>query len=68
MKITKIKKCDVRRELIKGYLQLLTQAAEKVDGYLFDDSEESDEVRSCFYGSLAFGITVCLFLFIKRSV
>ncbi|WP_346234733.1 hypothetical protein MKY04_16210 [Lysinibacillus telephonicus] len=59
-----IKKRNIARELTKGYIQLLTQAAEKVDGYFFDDSEESDEIRPYFYGAIIFGLTVTLLIYL----
>lgn len=56
---------NLRKQYVKAYLQLLTQAAEKVDGYFFDqDSEESDEARLYFYGSLGFGLAVTLLILI----
>ena len=46
---------SLRKSYIKAYLQLLTQQAEKIDGYFFDDSEESEEIRPWFYGAIIFG-------------
>lgn len=58
----------VAHDLQKGYMQLLTQqikkAAHSVDDFFFvEGDEEGEEVRPYFYGSLAFGIAVVLFVF-----
>lgn len=66
MKVAAIKKRDVARELTKGYIRLLTQQATKgvkaVDNYFFDEEDDEEGVRPFFYGSLAFGIAVSLFI------
>lgn len=56
---------NLRKQYVKAYLQLLTQAAEKVDGYFFDqDSEDDSEVRPYFYGSIAVGLSVTILILI----
>lgn len=57
----------VAHNLQKGYMKLLLQqvkkAAKSVDDFFFvEGDEEGDEVRPHFYGSLAFGIAVVIFV------
>lgn len=58
----------VAKDMRKGYMQLLTQqikkAAKSVDDFFFvEGDEEGEEVRPHFYGSLAFGIAVVVFVY-----
>lgn len=58
----------VAKDMRKGYMQLLTQqikkAAHSVDDFFFvEGDEEGEEVRPYFYGSLAFGIAVVVFVY-----
>lgn len=68
MKSATIKKQNIARELTKGYMKLLTQAANKTDDYFFDkESDDDTMVKPYFYGSIAFGIGITL-LILWRTV
>lgn len=61
---------NLRKQYVKQYLKLLTQAvsntAHSVDDYFFDsESEEDSEVRTYFYFSMAFGIIASLYVLFK---
>lgn len=65
MKVATIRKRNIARELIKGYMRLLTAAAngaKAVDEYFI--GEEDSEIRPYFYGSCGFSIAVTLLILI----
>lgn len=67
--LTQKERQSIARSMKKGYIQLLTQSikdtAHIIDGLFFtEDDEEGDEIRPYFYGSLAFGLAVALFLYV----
>lgn len=68
MKSVTIKKQNIARELRKGYMKLLTQAANKVDDCFFDkESDDDTMVKPYFYTAIIFGIGITL-LILWRTV
>jgi len=66
--LAELDKRKVAKDMRKGYMKLLSQqikkAAKSVDDYFFvEGDEESEEIRPHFYGSLAFGIAVVIFVY-----